>query len=117
MLRVARRHEITGLITTDLFRATEGWLVDTGLESSVPDGSVMAARLYTPERFSMAASVIVPFDLETMAELVAELPPYVRGKPLAAIIDDRRFAETVYRVELASGVTERIEYRDAHDVE
>ena len=71
--------------------------------------------LYTPERFAMTAGVNVPFDPETVDDLVAELPRHLREKPLGAIIDDRRFAETIYRVALAGGIMERIKYQDPPD--
>jgi hypothetical protein len=32
-----RRHSVAGLIVKDLFRGFEFWLVDEGLESSLPD--------------------------------------------------------------------------------
>lgn len=112
VLCIERRHEIAGLIATDIFRRTEVWLIDIGLEGSVPDGSLIATRLYTPERFAMTAGVNVPFDPEIVEDLVAELPRHLREKPLAAIIDDRRFAETIYRVALAGGIMERIKYQD-----
>ena len=112
ILFIERRHEIAGLIAKDLFRRTECWLVDIGLESSVTDGSLMATRFFTPERFSMTAGVNVPFDPETIEDLTAELPRHLREKPLATIIDDRRFAETIYRVALSGGVMERIKYHD-----
>jgi hypothetical protein len=101
VLCIERRHEIAGLIATDIFRRTEVWLIDIGLEGSVPDGSLIATRLYTPERFATTVGVNVPFDPEIVEDLVAELPRHLREKPLAAIIDDRRFAETIYRVALA----------------
>jgi hypothetical protein len=53
ILVVKRRHEVAGLIVTDLFRRTEAWPVDLGLESSIPEGSMMATRLFTAEGFSM----------------------------------------------------------------
>jgi hypothetical protein len=115
ILCIERRHAVAGLITTDLFRRTERWLVDIGLESSVPDGSLMATRLYTPERFSMTAGANMPFDPEMVEDLAAELPRHLRGKPIAAIIDDRRFAEVLYRVALAGGIMERIKYQDLPD--
>jgi hypothetical protein len=115
ILCVERRHEVAGLMTIDLFRRTECWLVDIGLESSVPDGSLIATRLYSPERFSMTAGVNVPFDPETILDLAAELPRHLHGKPLATIIDDRRFAEAIYRVALADGIMERVRYQDLPD--
>jgi hypothetical protein len=44
-----RRHTVAGLIVKDLFRGFEFWLVDEGLESSLPDEAVLATRLYTLE--------------------------------------------------------------------
>jgi hypothetical protein len=35
-----RRHTVAGLIVKDLFRGFEFWLVDEGLESSLPDEAV-----------------------------------------------------------------------------
>src|SRR5258708_20676199 len=107
ILRIDRRHDVAGLITTDLCRQTEGWLVDIGFESSVPDGSVIATRLYTPDRFSMTAGINVPLDVGIIGSLAIELPHHMKRKPMAAIIDYRRFAETLYRAALANGVLER----------
>jgi hypothetical protein len=33
------RHPVAGLLAKDLFRGIECWLVDEGLESSMPDGA------------------------------------------------------------------------------
>ena len=38
-----RRHTVAGPIVKDLFRGFEFWLVDEGLESSLPDEAVLAA--------------------------------------------------------------------------
>src|SRR5258708_7955437 len=107
ILRIDRRHDVAGLVATDLCRQTEVWLVDIGFESSVPDGSVIATRLYTPDRFSMTAGINVPLDVGIIGSLAIELPHHMKGKPMAAIIDYRRFAETLYRAALANGVLER----------
>jgi hypothetical protein len=115
ILVVKRRHEVVGLIATDLFRRTEVWLVDLGLESSTPEGAMMATRLFTPEGFSMTAGVFVPFDLETIEDLYAELPRRLGESKLDAVIDDRRFAEAIYRVALADGIMDRVAYQDLPD--
>jgi len=52
-----RRHTVAGLIVKDLFRGFEFWLVDEGLESSLPDEAVLATRLYTLEGFAMTATM------------------------------------------------------------
>ncbi len=38
LVRIERRHAAAGLIVKDLIRRINYWLVDEGLESSVPDG-------------------------------------------------------------------------------
>jgi len=111
LVSVDRRHDAAGVIVTDLIRGTEHWLVDEGLESSLPDGSMLATRLYTPDSFSMTAGVVVPFDLELMEDLLCEVPQIGR-KQLRAAIDDRRFAEAVYRVAIADGIMDRVVLKD-----
>ena len=72
------RHPVAGLIVKDLFRGVEVWLVDEGLESSLPDGAALATRLYTPERFAMTAGVLVPLDLELIEDAIAGMPQLLR---------------------------------------
>jgi hypothetical protein len=74
ILVIERRHETAGLVATDLFRRATVWLVDIGLESSMPDGGVIATRLFTADRFAMTAGVNVPFDLAIVEDIHAELP-------------------------------------------
>jgi hypothetical protein len=112
ILVVERRHETAGLIATDVFRRVEIWLVDIGLENSMPDGGMMATRLFTPERFAMTAGVNVPFDLSLIEDLYAELPHRLGATELTALIDDWRFAEAIYRIALASGIMDRVSYQD-----
>ena len=104
ILILGRRHDAAGVIATDLFRRTDVWLVDIGLEASLEEGAMMATRLYTPERFSMTAGVNVPFDLALIEDLYDALPRRLGEAKLTDLIDDRRFAETIYRVALADGI-------------
>jgi hypothetical protein len=114
VVSVVRRHEAAGLIVEDLFRQRELWLVDIGLETSFPDGSVLATRLFQPEMFSMTAGVNVPLDRELITDALDEVPQSLTKSPTAAL-DDRRFAEAIYRVALAGGVMQRIKYQDPFD--
>jgi hypothetical protein len=66
------RHTVAGLIVKDLFRGFEFWLVDEGLESSLPDEAVLATRLYTLEGFAMTAGVLVPLDIELIEYAIAD---------------------------------------------
>jgi hypothetical protein len=61
---------------------------------------------------AMTAGVNVPFDLEIVEDLHAALPRRLGEGKLADLIDDRRLAETIYRVALADGIMDRIAYRD-----
>ena len=106
-----RRHPVAGLIVKDLFRGAEVWLVDEALESSLPDGAALATRLYTPERFAMTAGVLVPLDLELIEDAIADTPQLLR-KGYEEVIDDRRFAEAIYRVALDSGLMRQVAYQD-----
>ena len=94
-----------------MFRGGEFWLVDEGLESSLPDGVALATRLYTPDGFAMTAGVLVPFDIELLEDAMADTPQLLRNRR-EKLIDDRRFAEAIYRVALASGLMEQVAYQD-----
>ncbi len=81
-----RRHTVAGLIVKDLFRGFEFWLVDEGLESSLP-------------------------DIELIEYAIADTPQLLR-KGQEEAINDRRFAESIYRAAVASGIMERVAYQD-----
>ena len=111
IIGILRRHDVAGLIVEDLFRGVEVWLVDEGLESSLPDGAALATRLCTPEGFAMTAGVLVPLDIELIEDAIADTPQLLRNRR-EELIDDRRFAEAIYRVALASGLMEQVAYQD-----
>jgi len=115
ILVIERRHETAGLVATDLFRRAEVWLVDIALENSMPDGGMIATRLFAPQPFWMTAGVNVLFDLGMIEDISAELPRRLGGSKLAALIDDRYFAEAIYRIALADGIMDRITYQDLPD--
>jgi len=106
---VQRRHPSAGLIVTDLFRKSELWLMDEGLEISLPVGTAFATRYYAPDRFVMTAGVGMPVDLALLTSAVESLPQLLR-KSRAEAIEDRRFAEAVYRAAIADGIMEGISF-------
>jgi len=112
IISFVRRHPVAGLIVKDLFRGVEIWLIDVGLESSLPEEAALATRLFTPDRFAMTAGVLVPLDLELIEDAIAATPQLLR-KGYEEVINERRFAESIYRVALASGLMEQVAYRDA----
>jgi hypothetical protein len=108
---VQRRHPSPGLIVTDLFRKIELWLVDEGLEISLPVGTALATRYYAPDRFVMTAGVGMPVDYDLL-ESAVESAPQLLLKSHTEVIEDRRFAEAVYRAAIADGIMERVAYQD-----
>lgn len=113
-IAVKERHPVAGLIVTDLFRGTELWVMDEGLEMSVHPGAAIATRYYAPDRFVMTAGVVMPFDFELLDDVVAAVPQVTR-RPPAEAIDDRRLAEALYREGIARGLNENASYRDGDD--
>jgi len=111
IVKVLRRHEAAGLIVEDLISRDEIWVVDEGWEASLAEGVALATRLYTPDSFSMTSGVSVPMT-DALFESVAEHALQLRRKPVTAAVDDRRFAEAVYRTALASGIMENVGYQD-----
>jgi hypothetical protein len=111
---VERRHPSAGLIVTDMFRNTELWLVDEGLEISLAAGAAFATRYYAPDRFIMTAGVGMPVDRDLLTSALDSAPHLLRKSHLEAI-EDRRFAEAVYRTAIGDGIMARVAYRDPDD--
>jgi len=111
-VRVERRHDIAGLILTDLTRHEEIWLLDEGMESSFPDGYVFFTRLHAPEAFCMTAGVFVPVSDGLLSEALDGTSCFSR-KTMREAVEDRRFAEAIYRAALRNGICDRIRFQDA----
>jgi len=109
---VERRHETAGLIIGDVFRQTDFWLVDEGLESSLKEGTVLATRVFTPDEFSVTCGVMMPLDDIILQDVVAEMRSRLRNHTLEDVCDDRRFAEAIYRTAMAYGIMDTIAFRD-----
>jgi hypothetical protein len=111
VLLVQRRHPSAGLIVTDVFRNIELWLVDEGLEISLPVGTAFATRYYAPDRFVVTAGAGMPVDVELLTSAVESAPQLLR-KSRAEAFEDRRLAEAVYRAAIADGIMAGIAYQD-----
>jgi hypothetical protein len=115
VLQAQRRHAVAGLIVTDIFRDVELWLVDMGLEIFLPTGTAFATRYSAPDRFVMTTGVGMPVDRDLLARALDSAPQLLR-KSHAAAVEDRRFAEAVYRTAIADGVMEGAIYQDPSDL-
>lgn len=111
LIRVERRHPEAGLIVRDLMREQEFWLVDQGLEATAPPGIQLATRVYSPDDFHMAAGVFVPLEGALLRGALERRPLLLRMHPDEAV-EDRRFAEAIYREAIRSGVTDRVRFQD-----
>jgi hypothetical protein len=115
VVSVQRRHPVAGLVVTDLIRDTGLWLVDEGLEATLPAGAAFATRYAAPDRFVMTLGVGIPVARDLLTRAVESAPPLLRKSPVEAI-EDRRFAEAVYRTAIADGVMEGMTYQDPSGV-
>jgi hypothetical protein len=116
LLLIDGRHQAAGLIARDLLRRGEAvWLVDIGLESSLDEGDVLATRLFNVGPFSITAGANVPCDLGILEDVMNEIPARLCERPLEVLAEDRRFAEGIFRIALASGISGTMLYRDVPD--
>ena len=111
LVKMVRRHPLAGLIVADIATDAEEWLVDLGLEMSIRPGQVFATRWFKPESFAMTAGVIIPAWTSMLKEVFALVPALKRRSP-EEMIEDRRFAEAVYRLALTNGMTERVQFKE-----
>ncbi len=71
----------------------------------------MATRVYAPEDFHMTAGVSVPLDGVLLMRVIARSPLLARMDSDEAV-QDRRFAEAIYREAIDAGVMERVRFQD-----
>lgn len=112
LILIERRHPAAGLIAVDLYRDEEIWLVDEGLEMSLPEKTVFATRYFRPDQFCMTAGVGMPVDRYFLADAL-EAAPHLLRKPRVQAIEDPRFAEALYRTAIAARTMEEMTYLDA----
>ena len=111
IVTVERRHEAAGVIVTDLFRETELWLMDEGLEASAQAGWALATRYYAPDRFVMTAGISIPVSRLLLEIALDAVPRAARHAPAEAI-DEPRVAEALYRTALKVGIMDNVTYKD-----
>ncbi|HEV7367748.1 hypothetical protein [Arenibaculum sp.] len=110
VFRVKGPHETAGLVVEDVLCGGEVWLVDESLERTAPEGAVLAMRLARPDAFAITCGVVVSLDQEGLEDLL----DYLTGLPLPndpeALADDPRFAVTVYRMAIDTGLMGALSY-------
>ncbi|HEX4081035.1 MAG TPA: hypothetical protein VHX61_19400 [Rhizomicrobium sp.] len=114
LIRVERYHPAAGLMVTDLARNEEFWLLDEGLEKTAPPGWRAATRVYAPEDFFMTSGISIPLDGALLRGALASRP-HLLDSDMEEAINDRRFAEALYREAIQSGATDRIRFQDVEE--
>jgi hypothetical protein len=110
---VEDRHPAAGLTVTDVVRDERVWLVDDDLETWLEKGMLFAARLYTPESFSMTVGVGVRITAALLYEALASAPQLMGGKYRDRVCEEPRFAEAVYRATIEAQIRTRTLFQDA----
>ena len=111
IFRVTDRYEPAGLLVTDLLRGFELWLLDEGLEQSATPGSVFAMRVAPVEDFVMTCGVIVPVGDLIFDAIDDFLIDCATDAERAALVDDPRFAASLYRLAVELGLMSLVAYR------
>jgi hypothetical protein len=79
--RIEQRHQMAGLIVTDVLREAKAWLIDEGLEASAPERIAFAGRLAAPDDFAMTCGVVVPVNHDLFEEVAFDTLAWRRGDP------------------------------------
>jgi hypothetical protein len=111
IMAVEDRHPVAGLLVTDLIRQVDLWLLDEGLGQSLPKDATFATRYFTLADYAMTAGVCVPLDWSLFDAAILTVPQ-LGPMSLAEALEDRRFAEAIYRAALAEGIMEGVAYQE-----
>jgi hypothetical protein len=107
--RVVARHDVCGLVVSDLMRKTETWLVDEGFERCGKTGLCFAARLCDADPFFITCGIVVPVDSSLLDDILGDRRA-CRYNELQRVADDPRFASAIYRAAVDSGVMQNVEF-------
>ncbi len=109
--RVIEKPELAGMPLKDLMRGRELWLLDEGVEQTFKPGEFLATRVATVERYVITCGAVVPFDQQMAADV--EIFLAIEGDPAtyAALADNWRFAEHVYRMAVKRNLMSRVTYQ------
>jgi hypothetical protein len=107
---VERRHGAAGLILTDLWHEDEVWLMDEGLEESLPIGSVFAARLCLIDGFAMTTGLVLPLIGDIIDDVLLDSFSWP-GDECRSPFEQTRVATAVCRAAVEGGMLDRITFR------
>jgi hypothetical protein len=107
--RIVARHDVCGLVVSDLMRKTETWLVDEGFEKCGKTGICFAGRLCDADPFFITSGIVVPVDPPLLEDILGDRRA-CRYNELQRVADDPRFAAAIYRAAMDCGVLRNVEF-------
>ena len=110
--RIERRHEVAGLVVTDMLRERETWLMDEALTDSGEDGATFVARLCWPAEFAISCGVLVPVYRDLMEQVFFDCARWLLADDLARVSDDPKFAAAVFRNAIAAGALANVRFKE-----
>ena len=110
--QVEGRHDVVGVDIRDSVSQEKLWLIDEALEASCPIGLVLVGRLMTVDDFVMTCGVAVPINEMVIIEAWKSMPRRTTASR-AEILQDPRFATTMFRAAIRTGIMQGVEFRDA----
>jgi hypothetical protein len=113
--RVERPHEALGLWVTDVILGGIKWLIDEGMEISLPVGAVCAGRLMAVDDFMMTCGVLVPVSEELLTAALDNIPN-IASRDYEDLLDDPRFAIGVYRAAIETGTMETVRFVNSSEL-
>jgi hypothetical protein len=107
--QVERRHEVAGLLVSNVIVGGEMWLMDEGIEASCQVGDMYAGRLMAVEDFVMTCGAAVPVNVTLLAAAMHNMPNIAAGNH-EDMLNDLRFAIGIYRAAIETGTMESVRY-------
>jgi hypothetical protein len=111
VVRVKGRHHTAGNVVEDIAHNEELWLLDEGLEKTLTDGEVLAARLIPIDPFHTTVGAIVPMNDQIFKDALYSLAAR-RGTIDKNSLDDPRMAEAIYEAAIRTGIMANMSYSD-----
>jgi hypothetical protein len=106
----SRHHHVAGVVVEDLFRKQDIWLMDEGLDATMPDGTLLAARLIRLDPFHATASASVPISRSDLRNALLSLAARRATLDPASVIDDPRLPEAIFATAIKSGAMDGISF-------
>jgi hypothetical protein len=107
--KIEHRHDVAGLVVTDLLREKEVWLIDEALERSSGNGMLFASRFCFIDGFAMTCGVVVPVTDDIVDDVLTDALAW-RHSDLSMLAEDPKFATAIYRAAVDYRIMDCVAY-------